>query len=63
MGVMASRTPALREFDFGALEGKQKAMAHQVLRTMLSATGFAKAMAISDPIRSPSITNVSSKPA
>ncbi|MFT4514495.1 MAG: hypothetical protein ACI89X_000745 [Planctomycetota bacterium] len=34
--------------EMGALTGKQKALAHQVLRTMLSATGFAKAMAIAD---------------
>jgi hypothetical protein len=34
--------------EMGALSGKQKALAHQVLRTMLSATGFAKAMAIAD---------------
>ena len=34
--------------EMGALGTRQKAMAHQVLRTMLSATGFAKAMAISD---------------
>ena len=34
--------------EMGALDDKQKALAHQVLRTMLSATGFAKAMAIAD---------------
>jgi hypothetical protein len=34
--------------EMGALNGKQKDLAHQVLRTMLSATGYAKAMAIAD---------------
>jgi hypothetical protein len=34
--------------EMGALTGPQKALAHQVLRTMLSATGFAKTMAIAD---------------
>ena len=34
--------------EMGALKRPQKALAHQVLRTMLSATGFAKAMAIGD---------------
>lgn len=34
--------------EMGALSGSQKRRAHEVLRTMLSATGFAKAMAIAD---------------
>ncbi len=34
--------------EMGALDTRQKALAHHVLRTMLSATGFAKTMAIAD---------------
>ena len=34
--------------EMGALNAEQRSAAHQVLRTMLSATGFAKAMAIAD---------------
>ena len=34
--------------EMGALNAQQHRAAHQVLRTMLSATGFAKAMAIAD---------------
>src|SRR5690606_15897406 len=34
--------------EMGALEPDQKQLAHDVLRTMLSATGFAKTMAIAD---------------
>ena len=34
--------------EMGALKPEQKQLAHNVLRTMLSATGFAKTMAIAD---------------
>ena len=34
--------------EMGALDASQRAAAHDVLRTMLSATGFAKSMAIVD---------------
>lgn len=34
--------------EMGALDPTQKVLAHNVVRTMLSATGFAKAMAIAD---------------